>query len=140
MKRFIIFLRDLVLFLVAYILTLPVEILTFLVVLFKYGTGALDYFKGEGYSFDIKSASRNRSLWNLLFLPFNAYLFKSDTKKSISWHLGVNSLIDRLTCVGWLMYYLLYLIDFTKWNKGGHCRSIVTEADLEMVKNELGIE
>ncbi len=139
MKRLIVFLRDLVLFLVAYILTLPVEILTFVVVLLKYGTGALDYFKGEGYSFDIKSAARNRSLWNVLFLSSNAYLFKSDTKKSISWHLGVNSLIDRLTWIGWLMYYLLYIIDFIKWNRGGHCRSIVTENDLKMVKDELGI-
>lgn len=124
------FIRDLILWLIAWALTPAVEIITFIVVVFKYGFGALNYFKGEAYSFDVRSASRNRTLWNLLFINKNGYKFTADTKKSISWHIGLNSYINGLTWFGWTMYYFLYIIDFTAWNKGGHCRACVSEQDL----------
>ena len=138
------FLLDFVLYLIAWSLTLVVEIATLIVVFFKYGFGFTDYFKGEAYSFDVKSASRNRSLWNFLFLNSKAYSFKSDTKKSISWHLGINSYIKGLSWVGWFMYALLYVIDISKWidwhlfftqfkiKAGlGHCRAAVIRLDGE---------
>ena len=124
------FIRDLILWLIAYVLTPIVEIATFIVVVFKYGFGALNYFKGEAYSFDVRSASRNRSLWNWLFINKKGYKFTPATKKSISWHIGVNSYIGGLTWFGWFMYYFLYIIDFTHWFSDGHCRACVTEKEL----------
>jgi len=124
------FIIDLILWLIAYLLTIPVELATFIIVVIKYGIGALDYFQGEAYSFDVKSASRNRSLWNWLFVNENGYKFTADTKKSISWHIGINSYINGLTWFGWLWYYILYAIDYSNWRNGGHCRACVELGDI----------
>ena len=128
-KQILSFILDLALWIVAYVLVPIVEMATFIVVIFKYGLGALNYFKGEAYSFDVKSSSRNRSLWNFLFVNKNGYKFTKDTKKSISWHIGINSYLSGLTWFGWVMYVILYFIDVTEWCGKGHCRACINKMD-----------
>ncbi len=126
------FIRDLILWLIAWALTPIVEIATFIVVIFKYKLGALNYFKGEGYSFDVRSASRNRSLWNFLFINKNGIRFYTVEDISISAYLGLNARVNKLTLMGWFMYYLLYIIDFTAWKSGGHCEYACKDIEIRI--------
>lgn len=115
------FITQLILSIIAYVLTPLVEILTFFVVVFKYGQGALHYFDDVGYKQDVHSAGRNRSLWNLLFVSKNGIVFEKDTNKSISLYTGLNFLNETLTIFGLGIYYMLYAIDIKNWKNGGHC-------------------
>ena len=137
MKKTATFILDFILWLIAYALTPFVELATLIVVIFKYRLGALNYFSGEAYSFDVRSASRNRSLWNFLFINSKGYRFKQSTKKSISWHIGVNSYLSGLSWVGWFMYTALFIIDISSWFRHGHCRACVNYSDVEIIKKQL---
>lgn len=121
------FLTQLLLSLIAYVLIPIVELLTFIIVVFKYGKGALNYFDGVGYKQDVQSASRNRSLWNSIFVKKGGFKFKKDTKKSISWYLGKNYKIKTLSLFGLVIYYVLYAIDIKNWNNEGHCIATVNQ-------------
>lgn len=124
LRRLCHFLIQLILAIIAYVLTIPIEICTFLVVVWKYGWWALDYFDGEGYRVDVHSAGRNRSLWNFLFLKRNPYKpFIKKTPMSISQHLWANAINRDLTWVWWIVYRILYVIDRKNRKNQWHCIS-----------------
>lgn len=116
MNKILKFLSDLILFIIAYI-TMPfIEFMTMIVVFVKYEEKGFNYFDNLGYSFDVQSASRNRTLWNTILLKEEAkYKFVKDTKYTISQYIGLNYLNKDLSFIGYTLYYLLYLIDFTNW-------------------------
>ena len=123
------------LYFIAWALTPVVELLTFILVVFKYGKECVHYFDDEGYKLDVKSAGRNRTLWNFVFLLNKGkFPFKKDTSISISAYLGANSYY-YLTWFGWLVYYLLYAVDFTEWHNGGHCRASAKKVYKNMLPN-----
>ncbi len=122
------FLSSLLLSIVAYLLIPFVEITTFIIVAIKYKGQALDYFNKTWYKLDVISASRNRTLWNGLFVRKNffwAVYFTKGTNKTISYHIWANYNAGTLTLFWYFSYYFLYAIDFTTWRKWGHCQDSV---------------
>lgn len=115
------FLTQLIFFIVSIVLMPIVEFVTFILVVCKYRKGALNYFDDVGYKFDVLSAGRNRTLWNVLFIRHGGYEFKKGTDKTISRVLGINEWLNQLTPVGWAMVYILWAIDYKQWFNGGHC-------------------
>ncbi len=128
MKKIAKFLLQVVLWLVAWVLMLPIEIATFVVVVIKHGWGALDYFDKTWYKLDVVSASRNRSLRNAVIISTKnkqPVYFTQWTKKTISWHIWANYNLGTLTRFGYFLYCFLYVVDVSSWNKWGHCQSSV---------------
>jgi hypothetical protein len=124
------FLIQFLLAVITWILTPIVHIACFIVVLIKYKKDAIYYFDNMGLEEDIRSSSKNRTLWNFLFVKKNGYRFVRGTTKSISRHIGINFYMEELKILGYVIYYILYVIDFTSWNKGGHCKNAVKVSDL----------
>ena len=116
MKKFIL---EFVLAYIYMILRPVIDLITLPFVFIKYGKKGFKYFDDIGYHGDIDSAGR--TLWNVLFVQKNGFKFKKDTPKTISRILGINGWLNRLTLLGWFVYYLLWVIDVPNWRKGGHC-------------------
>ena len=58
--------------------------------------------------------------WNCLFTRKDGYKFGAEGE-TISSTLGKNQLRGDLTVGGWVLVYLLWVIDVQYWFKGGHC-------------------
>ena len=121
-----------ILFIIAWALMPIVELVTFIFVVFKYGKGSYDYFDDVAYNFDVISAGRNRTLWNVLFVRQGGLKFKKGTDMSISRVLGINEWLNQLTWFGWFIVYLLWAIDIIHWFNGGHCFQSIKAEDFEL--------
>lgn len=71
--------------------------------------------------------------WNFVFSKKgNNYKF-GRLGETISSCLGKKRLENSLSLIGYGMYYILYILDWTAWKKGGHCvYHIMSE---EQIKN-----
>ena len=79
-----------------------------------------DYFFENGRDIDVFANYAYRSTWNLLFINKSGYKFgvKGET---ISSALGKNRLRNDFILIGWIVYGVLYAIDYKYWKTGGHC-------------------
>jgi len=84
------------------------------------------YFMQTARDIDIFGNSNFRTLFNATLKTNNGYPFgKRD--ETISSVLGKNQRDDTLSCMGWGIVYLLWIIDVPYWFKGGHCMNAIVE-------------
>lgn len=88
------------------------------------------YFFEEAFRIDVHACVAFRATWNLLLINKNGYKF-GKPGETISSALGRNQLRHRelkcLTFLGWLLIYVLWIIDYKYWFKGGHCVNSIME-------------
>lgn len=79
-----------------------------------------NYFLDSAKKIDCFGNVNLKPLFDASLIKKNGYKF-GKTNETISSVLGKNQLKNTLTIVGWLVVYLLWVIDFKYWFKGGHC-------------------
>lgn len=103
---------------------------------------AFKYRKTQGFIKSFNSYNYNDALETDVFLHYNlrtlwnAILSKggtpfgfltedhSDELETLSSRIGLKSYEKKsLTHGGWVLYYILYGIDWKSWKNGGHCRA-----------------
>ncbi len=125
MKKILKFLLQVILSLIATVLIILADILTFIILLCTKGWEALDYFDNTGYRLDVVSASRNRTLWNAILVKKWGIMFQNGTTHTISYHIGANYNKKTLKPFWIFLYWFLYVVDFSTWKEWGHCQSSV---------------
>lgn len=101
--------RDLLLFLIAWILILPLTFLNMIFVIIKYRK--IDgYFKSTALSLDIWGNVEFRTLWNSTLRTKNGYDFGKQGE-TISSALGKNQRDKTLTNLGKILVFILDTID-----------------------------
>lgn len=63
-----------------------------------------------------------RALWRLTMSNGKGYRFGRDKEMTLSVAIGKKRSEKTLSIHGLFWYYVLFLIDCTKWFKGGHCK------------------
>lgn len=118
-KDFLIFIRDVVLFLFAWGLFLPLSIVNFVIVACH--GGARGYFYSSALSLDKYANRELRTLWNSTLRTQKGYEF-GNVEETISSALGKNERDGTLTMVGRLLVWFLDKLD-----KGHTIKSIKEE-------------
>lgn len=72
-------------------------------------------------NWDIYCNQEFYSLFNFVFLKKNSRQKFGKVGETISSNLGQNQLDRTLTIWGWILVYILWIIDIPNWRKGGHC-------------------
>lgn len=99
------------LFILAWVLFLPVTIFNCFAVLHKYGIdGIRGYFKDSARRIDIYAAGEFRTLWNLILITHKGISFDK-TGKTISYYLGANQHLNSLSAFGKIIVFILDFID-----------------------------
>jgi ABC-type glucose/galactose transport system permease subunit len=93
------------LFIIAYILFLPLSIINFLVVKNKKG-----YFRSSAITIDKLANREFRTLWNKTLIKPNAFQFGAENE-TISAVIGLNKKTNTLTRIGMLLYKILNKIE-----------------------------
>ena len=104
------FFTDLLLFLVAYILVLPLTIINFFVVVFTSKDHAKGYFRSTAINIDKFGNREFRKLWNLTLRKENGYEF-GNVEETISSALGKNERDGTLSRTGRALVWILDKID-----------------------------
>lgn len=104
------FLVDILLFLVAFFLLLPLTIINFFVVLFTAKDHAKGYFRSTAVNIDKFGNREFRKLWNLTLRTENGYEF-GNSEETISSALGKNERDGTLSRTGKVLIWLLNLLD-----------------------------
>jgi hypothetical protein len=93
-----------ILFLIAYILILPLTIINFFVVRDK------GYFRSTAVNIDMFGNREFRATWNKFLITKNGYKF-GDPRETISSALGKNKIKGTLTIIGKILCCILDIID-----------------------------
>lgn len=112
------FLLEIILFLVAFILFLPLTLLNFSIVLFR--GRAKGYFLSSAVNLDRFGNYEFRTLFNLTLRKPNGYEF-GNFEETISSVLGKNQRDGTLTTTGKILAFILDTID------KDHCRKSIKE-------------
>ena len=104
------FFTDLLLFLIAYILLLPLTIINFFVVFFTTKDHAKGYFRSTAVNIDKFGNREFRKLWNLTLRKSNGYKF-GNVEETISSALGKNERDGTLSTAGKSLVWILDKID-----------------------------
>ena len=104
------FFTDLLLFLVAYVLVLPLTIINFFVVVFTSKDQAKGYFRSTAVNIDKFGNREFRKLWNLTLRKSNGYEF-GNVEETISSALGKNERDGTLSRTGRVLVWILDKID-----------------------------
>ena len=84
----------------------------------------------KAFAIDVFGNYLFKSTWTLLFSWNGGYKF-GKWGETISSCLGRKKIENTLSWIGLFFYYLLYLVDFTKWKSQGHCiSSIMSEEEI----------
>lgn len=118
MKRFLKFLGGIFLFLIAYLLFLPLTLLNFIILLFK--GKAEKYFLSSATNLDRFANYEFRTLFNLTLRKKHGYEF-GNFEETISSVLGKNQRDGTLSFVGKCLAWVLDKID------KDHCRKSIEE-------------
>lgn len=116
----------LILYIIATVLFLPLTILNFIVVLWKYAKmGSFwktvnSYFFSGAIDIDVFGNHNFRTLWNAVLRKSGGYKF-GVFAETISSALGKNQRDKTLSWMGWILVYILWAIDVKYWKKCGHC-------------------
>lgn len=117
-KDFLIFIRDIALFLIAWGLFLPLSIVNFVVVACR--GGAKGYFFSSALALDKYANRELRTLWNVTLRTSKGYPF-GNVEETISSALGKNERDGTLTWVGKVLVWLLDKLD------KGHARKSIND-------------
>lgn len=117
MKKFII---DVLLFLVAYILLLPLTVINFFVVSLTSKDNAKGYFRSTAVNIDKFGNREFRKLWNLTLRKDNGYEF-GNPEETISSALGKNERDGTLSRIGKSLAWILNKLD------KDHCKKSILE-------------
>ncbi|WP_374465596.1 hypothetical protein [Chryseobacterium sp.] len=109
-----------ILFLIAYILLLPLTILNYIVVLFKSKDHAKGYFRTSAINIDKFGNREFRTLWNCTLKTESGYQF-GNPEETISSALGKNERDGTLSKAGKVLTWVLNLID------KDHCKKSILE-------------
>lgn len=104
------FLIDILLFLVAYILLLPLTLINFIVVSMTSKDNAKGYFRSTAVNIDKFGNREFRKLWNITLRKDNGYEF-GNPEETISSALGKNERDGTLSKTGKVLTWLLNLLD-----------------------------
>lgn len=63
-----------------------------------------------------------RALWRITMSNGKGYKFGSDKTETLSSAIGCKFIEKTLSWHGYFWYYFLYVVDFSAWRKGGHCK------------------
>jgi len=107
MKKFS---TDLLLFLIAYILLLPLTMINYFVVLFTSKDHAKGYFRSTAVNMDKFGNREFRTLWNKTLRKENGYKF-GNPEETISSALGKNERDGTLSRTGKALTWLLNKLD-----------------------------
>lgn len=99
-----------ILFLIAYILLLPLTVINYFVVLFTSKDHAKGYFKSTAINMDKFGNREFRTLWNKTLRKENGYKF-GNYKETISSALGKNQRDGTLSTTGKILVWILDKID-----------------------------
>ena len=117
MKKFCL---DFFLFVIAYLLLLPLTLINFIVVLFTSGDFAKGYFRSTAVNIDKFGNREFRKLWNLTLKTNDGYMF-GNFEETISSALGKNERDGTLTRTGKVLAWVLNTID------KNHCKNAIIE-------------
>ena len=109
-----------ILFLIAYILLLPLTIINYFVVLFSAKDDAKGYFRSTAVNIDKFGNREFRSLWNKTLRKENGYKF-GNPEETISSTLGKNERDRTLSRTDKALTWLLNTID------RDHCKKSIVE-------------
>jgi hypothetical protein len=109
-----------ILFLIAYVLLLPLTILNYIVVLFKSKDHAKGYFRTSAINIDKFGNREFRTLWNCTLKKESGYKF-GNPDETISSALGKNERDGTLSKAGKALAWVLNLID------KDHCKKSIVE-------------
>ena len=127
------------LYIMAWILDIPLTILSFVAVQIKYAKakGFLvvvnDYFYTASVDKDRFGNRNHRTLFNMCLIKKTSKHLFGDERETISSVLGKNQVDRTLTVVGWIVVGLLWLMVNPKQWDIGHCRFYILE--LKTIKN-----
>lgn len=107
MKRYLI---DVLLFLIAYILLLPLTLINYFVVLFTSKDHAKSYFRSTAVNIDKFGNREFRTLWNKTLRKSNGYEF-GNPEETISSALGKNERDGTLSRTGKVLTWILNTLD-----------------------------
>jgi len=105
---------------------MPISILNFITVLVIYRKKPSfikvisDFFMEAAIRGDVNSNISHRTLWNTFLIKKDGYRFGKENE-TISSALGRNQIKNTLSIIGWILVYILWVIDVKYWGKGGHC-------------------
>lgn len=117
MKKFSL---DLILFVVAYVLLLPLTFINFIAVLLKCRDHAKGYFRSTAVNIDKFGNREFRTLWNLTLITAVGYKF-GNIEETISSALGKNERDGTLSNAGKALAWILNTID------KNHCKKSIKE-------------
>lgn len=109
-----------ILFLIAYILLLPLSLLNYIVVIFKSKDNAKGYFRSTAVNMDKFGNREFRTLWNCTLRKDPGYKF-GNPEETISSALGKNERDGTLSKAGKVLSWILNLID------KDHCKKSIVE-------------
>lgn len=109
-----------ILFLIAYILLLPLSLLNYIVVLFTAKDNAKGYFRSTAVNMDKFGNREFRTLWNRTLRKSFGYEF-GNINETISSALGKNERDGTLSKIGKALAWILNLID------KDHCKKSIVE-------------
>nr|DAU65239.1 MAG TPA: hypothetical protein [Caudoviricetes sp.] len=112
------FLRDLLLFLIALFLFIPLSVINLVCVIYVFRD--LNYFRYSAINIDKFGNSEFRTLFNLALITKEGYKF-GNANETISSTLGKNEIAGTLSFVGRALVWLLNLID------KDHCKKAIVE-------------
>lgn len=104
------FCLDILLFIIAYLLLLPLTIINYFVVLFTSKDHAKGYFKSTAINIDKFGNREFRTLWNKALRTDDGYKF-GNPEETISSALGKNERDGTLSKVGKVLTWVLNLLD-----------------------------
>lgn len=99
-----------ILYLIAYILLLPLTIINYIIVLFKSKDHAKRYFRTSALNIDKFGNREFRTLWNFTLKKESGYQF-GNSEETISSALGKNERDGTLTKTGKILVFILNIID-----------------------------
>lgn len=109
-RSFTAYLLHVFLFLIAWVLFLPLSVINYFCVLFTARDAAKGYFLSSALSLDILANREFRTLWNLILRKSNGYKFGLNGE-TISSALGKNQHARTLTITGKILATLLNFLD-----------------------------
>jgi len=114
-----------ILLIVTWVLTPILEIISLFTVLWvkkknhSFLKTVSDFFKYASVDRDRFGNHNYKTALNF-WLSKGGYEF-GNINETISSVFGKKSKEKTLNCFGWFFYYLLYVLDYSAWKKGGHC-------------------
>lgn len=93
------------------------------------------YFKSK--DIDIFGNYLFENFWNWLLSKKGENYKYGILGETISSVTGKKAIEKTLTIVGWILYYILYVVDIPSWKYGGHCyRWRMTVEQINEFKNK----